>query len=840
MRRLIFLIFICFVTCKIAFASDCNSDCNSKCSGGDAFKYIKKDDNSDYKVCNYSTYFNLQFPNKTIGWGKNCAIPAGEHDPLQYSCIAAGSVFGEVLDTLTTVGIAIAMRENFCSFSAGDHKLEGAVIDKAIITKKCGGASANQSATCIKCLFRGMTFNASTGDCNPPCDSSDYNCDTKLDLDSFISSTDDGDTPYLCNGIPNLERPLLDDSGTQVYDQYGYPVYCPIMRCNIPSNDIIAKYYDDVNSRTAIMAAFAGGIGGVVSEIYGSCCDVKDLYPGNEKGVALWQIVRLKGSAQGDRTCVKMYFGIDGWSTMACKPAVAEKPTFPATACFIRNTPIAGVGIKSQWITPITSMFIQTATMTFDSLFTGDYGEGEVCQTGLTDFQDNMRDITTLCLILYVVIVGYKLMYGALPLNKRTLFVVIGNFVLVTYFCLDMPGQDNNGLLWLRDITQSFTQTFSDLMSEASAGINSTDSSSALCDFGDPTIPSYDSGFSYLKTWDILDCKILSYLSLASPTYDSFSAMQNGTHFMLNVSHTVFNMMWSLFFSGNLLILVFLFALWIFLVSLIVYFANYYIVALISVIIMIFFGPIFVPMALFKPTKQYFDAWLRTIIAYTIQPVVVVAIIGFFLGTFDSVIFSGCTFEKTTFSDGKPYWTFKDCEGKEDQEDCKNWKYCKESYGYIISNLVGNKYLKTNNVNGDTDKMMYTYNTTDHKLLEEMTTLLEGLMITTFMAFLFYYFMEQVDGFVSELTGAASVGAQAMSPNAITDAAIAVATRGKFAKAKQAIKKARAETGKDRKRGKKDGVGVSARNTLRSGDVSNSGSSSQSRGVDVNASGDKK
>ncbi|MGG2309867.1 type IV secretion system protein, partial [Salmonella enterica] len=47
---------------------------------------------------------------------------------------------------------------------------------------------------------------------------------------------------------------------------------------------------------------------------------------------------------------------------------------------------------------------------------------------------------------------------------------------------------------------------------------------------------------------------------------------------------------------------------------------------------------------LFAPTKSYFDGWLRLMISYSLQPMVVAAYMAMMLTVFDQAVFGNCQF----------------------------------------------------------------------------------------------------------------------------------------------------------------------------------------------------
>ena len=82
----------------------------------------------------------------------------------------------------------------------------------------------------------------------------------------------------------------------------------------------------------------------------------------------------------------------------------------------------------------------------------------------------------------------------------------------------------------------------------------------------------------------------------------------------------------------------------VFLLSVAVYLVNITVVSIIALGILTYLAPIFVPMALFEYTKRYFEGWLKLMISYALQPMVVAAFIAMMLTIFDQTMYGNCTF----------------------------------------------------------------------------------------------------------------------------------------------------------------------------------------------------
>jgi hypothetical protein len=66
-----------------------------------------------------------------------------------------------------------------------------------------------------------------------------------------------------------------------------------------------------------------------------------------------------------------------------------------------------------------------------------------------------------------------------------------------------------------------------------------------------------------------------------------------------------------------------------------------FLAAFIGLAFMVMLGPLFIPLVIFKSTKQYFDKWYQFIITTALQPVLMLTFVTFATAAMDLVIFSG-------------------------------------------------------------------------------------------------------------------------------------------------------------------------------------------------------
>ncbi len=135
---------------------------------------------------------------------------------------------------------------------------------------------------------------------------------------------------------------------------------------------------------------------------------------------------------------------------------------------------------------------------------------------------------------------------------------------------------------------------------------------------------------SYMKLWDSIDCRIAKYLGIGAIP-DSPSS-----------PHSLLIAIGSLL-SGPVGIIIFclLVTFLVFVVLIIIRMVHIYIIAFMALILLAYIAPLVIPMALFEHTKSSFDAWLKQVIGFAVQPIILFAFLAFMFAIFDNIIYGG-------------------------------------------------------------------------------------------------------------------------------------------------------------------------------------------------------
>lgn len=156
------------------------------------------------------------------------------------------------------------------------------------------------------------------------------------------------------------------------------------------------------------------------------------------------------------------------------------------------------------------------------------------------------------------------------------------------------------------------------------------------CYFGDTEYPK---GKEYLSIFDSLDCKLSNYLHT--------SAKLTGIHIIL--------ILVILFLSApvGIILLLIGFTLFFLLFAIVFKIFYFFIVNILAINILVFVSPIIFPALLFDKYKGIFDEWLKSIMGFCLQLVVILIFAGFFIGTIDRVGLGGAEYIKHNSKTGR-------------------------------------------------------------------------------------------------------------------------------------------------------------------------------------------
>ena len=273
-------------------------------------------------------------------------------------------------------------------------------------------------------------------------------------------------------------------------------------------------------------------------------------------------------------------------------------------------------------------------------------------------FQKNMYRAVSALLSIYIIIFGAKvLLAGDVPPKNELINFVI-KFIFVVYFSVGIninvgSGDDTERLDGMIEWALPFLLQG---MSQLSGWIMNADPSQ-LCNFSDIVYPA---GLEHLHLWDALDCRVTHYLGIDAimNVIGQINSSKNGipdldaltfpipSYFLLVILGLI---------SGTPIIAIMAILYPIFIVSMAALLINATVICMISIVVLAILAPIFVPLYLFEFTKSYFESWVKLLLSFMLQPMVITAFMLTMMIVNDYSFYGTCkyTYRDTTLSDSQ-------------------------------------------------------------------------------------------------------------------------------------------------------------------------------------------
>jgi type IV secretion system protein VirB6 len=479
--------------------------------------------------------------------------------------------------------------------------------------------------------------------------------------------------------------------------------------------------------------------------------------------------------------------------------SIVVDPGVEASVCQNLGASCYDGSSKSQSLLSFSGITINCVRQTLDKVFYTGNGcsqtEDSIYFTLLSPFpyfQEAMKKSIGAALILYVMFYGFKVVLNNeyVHLNKVATFIL--KFLFVVYFSVglgnyyDQTGKSvsHNGM------TETVLPMLLQMTSDFTEIVFLAGGSQGLCNY-DPS--KYEAGYEFYRVWDAIDCRVGYYFgmqllyNLGSAGFlsgGSTSAYGNiassavdfgppGTEGIEALSKpgmlTFFVVMFGFFMAGNIIIVLCGMIFGIIFLSVIFYFLNVYLVSMVTLYVMVYISPIFVPMLLFERTKGYFDAWTKIIVSCALQPAVVGGFVALLLTMYDSIFFGNCEYLRHDYnSSGINFSTFELREPASEPEKCIN------STGYkLIKFYLGQGWEK---------KTLLIFEITT---LSDFLDLALNMVYMIVYVFIFYFAIQSVNEFISDLTSGPNMSSVVVSPTALME------------KAKQAAEFIKAAASKD-------------------------------------------
>ncbi len=265
-----------------------------------------------------------------------------------------------------------------------------------------------------------------------------------------------------------------------------------------------------------------------------------------------------------------------------------------------------------------------------------EYRVGEELSTPsfFIQIQNKLQSVIRMGLIISVTALGFSVLLGLSPLNKKQLIGYVVKLSLVVYFALGTGWQDGfvTGIMntsgFLSDMMFKMDDSFEGTPQEVASRQDGCQFPKFnYADDNDATKfdnPAYPPGKEYLRIWDTLDCKLARAIGFGP----EFSVPNLA---MMILGGFVTGTFGIIFCISTLLFAFFLF-------SIIIRSLHIFILSITAIIILLYISPITVTLAMFARTKSIFDNWWKEILGFILQPVILFAYLGVLLAFFNSAI----------------------------------------------------------------------------------------------------------------------------------------------------------------------------------------------------------
>ncbi len=247
---------------------------------------------------------------------------------------------------------------------------------------------------------------------------------------------------------------------------------------------------------------------------------------------------------------------------------------------------------------------------------------------------------------LYIVVYGVMAAMGMLEKVGRDTFVFLIKLSMVAYFSANIPMIYK----WDMDLMDAAASAVVKFIPQSGPSEGITEYSQIKClqsmTEGKQTTPQ--EGNPVVGPWLAMDCVIDSVIGIKKE--DVQNVAQNGVDKAYNdalkgngmargMLRFFFSSMQSSVIGMLIAILGFIFIyglMFLIIKSLFTYLGGY-----IAITFLMIFGPLFIPLALFRVTKEYFDKWVKVCISMTLQPVIILIFVVFSVSAVDLAMFSG-------------------------------------------------------------------------------------------------------------------------------------------------------------------------------------------------------
>lgn len=492
----------------------------------------------------------------------------------------------------------------------------------------------------------------------------------------------------------------------------------------------------------------------------------------------------------------------------------------------------------------------------------------------LFQFQRNMHRTVTALLTIYVIFFGFKIILSSDIPPKNEIINFVLKMLFVTYFSVGIninpgSGSDYNRLdgmvQWAFPLLLGGIDTLGGWVMNASP--------SELCKFDGE---HYDKNLSYMPLWDALDCRVSHYLGL-----DMLSTLlvenQHRNHDFENFDFFSFSappyvyLLIPAIISGNMTLVSLALSYPLLVISVGAFMVNATVMCMISIVILGVLAPLFVPMFLFEYTRGYFESWVKLLISFLLQPMVVVTFMIMMFSVYDFGFYGHCKYTSKTIKNSiedsivsggngtrevKIFFVNNNWKDYNKEDDVKS---CKNSLGYMLNNPLAtifdfakdnlNEIVKEKPGSGSTDDHLSKFQflqgivmgpgmffVSPKLVFEKIKNIVLALITACFTLYLMYHLSAKLAEFAADMTEGVALSSVAIHPQAIFKAGMAaIGAAGKMGAADKATGAGGGTGAKDMMGGGSGGKGGLAGDSTAAG--GESGADTVSTGGSTGAAG---
>jgi type IV secretion system protein VirB6 len=433
-------------------------------------------------------------------------------------------------------------------------------------------------------------------------------------------------------------------------------------------------------------------------------------------------------------------------------------------------------------------------------------------------FQKHMHTAVSALLTIYIILFGFKMLLTGDAPPKSELVTFVIKFIFVVYFSVGININSDGGSE-LDRLDGMIQWAFPFLLSGMTelAGWMVSASPSGLCDFTDVHYPD---GLEHLQLWDTLDCKVSHYLGLdvmQTMVVENAQRHHDLSRFDIlsfPIPPYIFLLVPAVI-TGNFILISLALMYPLMVISVAAFVVNATVVCMISIVILGVLAPLFVPMYLFEYTKGYFEAWVKLLISFLLQPMVAIVFLTTMMAIYDYGYYGTCKYETTDFSYGGAKFTVTMDAGIAGASATvgdrvvrysyvdQNWDHytekeaegCQNSLGFILNNPLQFAFSSGKDLasaqmpwladsSGDEEKKRFDFLdaimltngmffSSYEVMFEKIKILVIALFTASFALYLMYHFSESLAEFAADMTEGVSLSNMAIKPQSIFKAGMA-------------------------------------------------------------------